>query len=265
MTIADVHFAIGKTHDVCQDYGLADDSGETAYAIVCDGCSASKDTDIGARLLARAALHIDPLFPEWFLSRADTFRVALGLPLETLDATLLQVRATDLGDAVVTVWGDGVVVARRRDGTGYDHWVLSFNNNAPEYLSYRLDPDRFAAYKKAGCGVLSIDSSIPGSILGHPKGVHFYGVFHRDEYDVVLVMSDGAESFQRREGTRLVPVPLTDVLDQVLDFKVLTHAFLRRRLGRFLGRFCPDNGWQHYDDFTVGGLVLDAPPQAVTP
>ena len=49
----DAFFSIGKTHMVCQDYAR---SGTTRaghpYAIVCDGCSSSPDTDLGSRFLA---------------------------------------------------------------------------------------------------------------------------------------------------------------------------------------------------------------------
>lgn len=270
MAIADVSFSIGKTHDVCQDYGVADDPGQSglsepdAVAVVCDGCSSSPDTDMGARLLARSAIITRPFDPNAIIQRADQYRAALELDPHALDATLLMARETSESDAEVFVCGDGVVVARRRDGTGYDFWTLSFNLNAPEYLSYRLDTDRYAEYQKAGGGVLTVSGKCPpvGDCLqARVQGVHFSRVFPRAVYDVVLVMSDGAESFQKRDGTRLVPVPLTDVLDQVLDLKVLTPGFLRRRMGKFLGKFCVANGWQHYDDFAVGGLVLDPPEE----
>ena len=282
MSIADVHFAIGKTHDVCQDYGLAHDAGQTgldgylAGAVVCDGCSSSPDTDWGARFLARAAVNTwQPFQALSVVQRADHFRQNLELAPEALDATMLLIRETPTGDAKVTVQGDGVVVARFRDGSGYKSWSISFSLNAPDYLSYRLKPARYAAYRAAGGGVKTItmnDGSVyqswPPMLVNEPQtlvpDLTFDANFSRAEYDVVLVMSDGAESFQKREGTRFVPVPLADVLAQVLDFKTLTHGFIKRRVGRFLTKFCPQNGWQHNDDFAVAGLVLD-PPVGSTP
>lgn len=279
MTIADVHFAIGQTHGVCQDYGLADDPGQSglsdylAYAIVCDGCSSSPDTDWGARFLARAgASAFRPFDALNVVQRADIYRKTLELDPHALDATLLLIRETENRDAEVIVYGDGVVVARKRDGSGYQSWAISFNLNAPAYLTYLLEPDRLAAYRRAGGGVKTIVenngtaySSSPPTRVSNPDEIvpdlnpAFYRVFSRAEYDLVLVMSDGAESFQKRDGTRFVPVPLADVLYQVMDFKTLTHGFIKRRLGRFLGKFCPQNGWAHNDDFAVAGMVLDAP------
>lgn len=263
MPVTDVCYAIGKTHDVCQDYGVASDpdwDSGPAYVVASDGCSSSPDTDMGARFLARAATLFSGFDPLAIILKADGYRKAMDLPPQCLDATLLssQVRPED-GGAVVFVSGDGVVVGRKRDGSGYDHWVLTYNHNAPAYLSYLLDPGRLKSYLDGGCGKLKIEGS------EHPQpeepvlGLNFVRGFDSAEYDLVLVMTDGVTSFQRREGTCFVPVPLSDVLAQILDFKTLTPGFIRRRMGKFLTKFCPQNGWHHTDDITVAGIVLDPP------
>lgn len=46
---------IGHDHTVCEDYALADTFLDTAYAVVCDGCSASPEVDFGARCMAMSA------------------------------------------------------------------------------------------------------------------------------------------------------------------------------------------------------------------
>ncbi len=49
----DCFYSIGHSHKVCEDYALSGTIGDTlAYAVVCDGCSSSKQVDVGARLLA---------------------------------------------------------------------------------------------------------------------------------------------------------------------------------------------------------------------
>ena len=50
----DSYFTNGKVNKVCQDYVI---HGETPvpYVILCDGCSSSKFTDVGARILAHSA------------------------------------------------------------------------------------------------------------------------------------------------------------------------------------------------------------------
>ena len=47
---------IGATHSLCEDYVIAQSEGH--YVILSDCCSSSPDTDIGARLLVKAAENI---------------------------------------------------------------------------------------------------------------------------------------------------------------------------------------------------------------
>ena len=59
----DTFYSTGKSHQVCEDYVVAN----CRYPIIClsDGCSSSKDTDVGSRLIVRSALddrHINGQF-----------------------------------------------------------------------------------------------------------------------------------------------------------------------------------------------------------
>jgi hypothetical protein len=49
----DVFSSIGKTHQVCEDYVMKGDK-PFPYVILCDGCSSSRNTDVGARILANS-------------------------------------------------------------------------------------------------------------------------------------------------------------------------------------------------------------------
>ena len=80
--------------------------------------------------------------------------------------------------------------------------------------------------------------------------------FPTDLYDLVLLLSDGAESFHTKDGQ---PVELDLVLAQIFDFKGFAGQFLGRRCGRFLSSFCAENGWKHDDDFTVAGIYVGEP------
>jgi len=273
----DACFAIGKTHKVCQDYALA---GKTAndrsFAVVCDGCSSSPDTDFGARLLTRAAVQHLSTFGEGFDSEraawlADGWRTALNLPSTALDATLMAAFETDDKQVRIIVAGDGVVAARRRDTGLYDYWAVRYPSGAPGYLTYLLDPERKKAFLDQTQGMRAIEVSWgipdaperpPPTAFGWDEGDNGpVWTLDRDPavYDLVVVMSDGVESFQRPAGTRLESIPLREVLDQVMSVKGGTGEFLTRRLNRFLTKFCTQNGWQHYDDFAVAGLFLDPP------
>jgi len=194
---------------------------------------------------------------------------------------------TPEGNGEVFAYGDRVIAARRRDGTGIDYIVIECSKNAPTYLSYLIKdaPAEGAerplqVFQRLGGGVRtqisygpdhdpikSVDTfwTTVGTLAkmdfldkeGSTKDYGLHWVFDHRKYDVVVVMSDGAESFQRREGTRLVTIPVKEVIDHVFALKNTTPGFLQRRLKRFLTKFCVQNGWQHNDDFAVGGIVLE--------
>jgi hypothetical protein len=77
-----------------------------------------------------------------------------------------------------------------------------------------------------------------------------------DAIDLVLLFSDGVESFTDESG---VQVPLHAVLDEVLGFKNYTGQFIARRSARFL-KDAAARGWKHSDDFSCAGIYLGDTP-----
>lgn len=293
---ADSFFAQGKTHMVCQDYAT---SGVTErghrYAIVCDGCSSSPDTDIGARLVARsAALEMRTVcFGEqvnggWgsdsmrlvgrerrIIDTAANAANEIDVDLRCLDSTLVAAyRSTDKrqGHPVregvrVSMRGDGVAVARGRDG-GFAMYVVDHEKNAPRYLSYELEKDRLEGYLKkygqrsrrrlymSGSGWMD---EFTTEFEGHPSDQFFPA----EEFDLVVVLSDGVQTFQRmaRTGTSkmLEDVPVEQVVERLLKIKGTKGEFLKRRCRKFLSNYCALNEWQHYDDFSAAAIWMGEP------
>lgn len=286
---ADYFFRMGSTHAICQDYAIAGvhESGR-AYAMVSDGCSGeaipgqpgSPFTDYGSRLLIRSAWmqrvnilagDFDPkLIAE--ISRASA--AVLGLPRRALDATLLV--AYETPDPCAVPWarantrvtvrqtGDGVVAARLRKSGDLICYTTSFDNNMPFYLSYLLDPEGLKRYyvecrekTLTGYGRTGDkweELSVVPMATDRAEVTQEFS-FDKNDYDLVLIMSDGAESFQRGSES----VPLTEVIDQLFLMKNYEGEFLTRRCSRFLQKFCAENGWKHSDDFSVAGIYLPAP------
>lgn len=251
MPVTDVHFAIGKTHKVCQDYGVA----TSDFVAVADGCSSSPHTDIGARILAHAALKSGD--PYQVADIATKGRLALDLPPESLDATLLTARRLDFG-VEARIFGDGLIVGVHRNG-GYVCHQHTYSHNAPAYLSYLTDTSRLNAYMAAK-GTMTIRTWEPDcqdsreyTSVANPESVFTYR-FPSSQFSLVCLMTDGADSFQVRSGTGFEPVPMCEVLAQVLDFKSISPGFVQRRLQKFFGKFCPVNQWTHTDDFTLGAI-----------
>lgn len=305
-TISDSAFAIGYSHAVCEDYALH--RWDEHVAILSDGCSSSPDTDWGARLLCRAALQEvqearqrDKVFQELqaepdpvpdslkrffdlelvdIILKANEWRESLGLPSAVLDATLGLVRVTASQQIEVLLAGDGVVAARRRDGTGLDYWVVDCSLNAPTYLSYLVkqardgeDLDPMERFQKMGGGIRKVTACSPERLptveedgvwsrLGTDnqqkddvENLALSWTFSPEGYDVVAVFSDGVESFMRPDGPTFRPVPVEEVLAELMDFKQLTVGFAERRLQRFLRKTCVSRGWKHYDDLSIAAVA----------
>jgi hypothetical protein len=285
----DAFFAIGKTHKVCQDYARAGRTPDgLPYAIVCDGCSSSPDTDFGARLLAAATeRHMpaicrgDASFQEReskILSLAWDAATAVSVPARALDATLIAAYPREYAGmgkvgVAVSMRGDGVIVSRTREGK-FMVDVIDHLENAPRYLNYDLDGDRLAGYlrrfgdesvsKYYHSGLGRDDDgkwlgNSPTMFEGHPRD-WFFPAF---DFDLVMVLSDGVQTFQRvvRTGTSksLEDVPVEDVVEQLIKIKGTKGEFVTRRCQKFLNKFCVENEWQHADDFSVAAIWMDEP------
>lgn len=273
---ADRYFAIGTTHAVCQDFALTSSRGGRSAVYVSDGCSDSPHSDFGARFLATSAALLFGDTDDWpmtALGSARCMAASCNLSERCLHATLLAARQYDYG-AAVRAYGDGVIAARRRDGT-IEHAVIVCPMGAPDYPVYRLRAERYSDYQLAlrecvregkSDGRKRVEVYVNGeshSDLEHTKLFHpVEFTFPADEYDLVAVMSDGACSFQRLDGAKTVAVPVWDVVQQVMAVGNAKGEFVVRRVRNgFLNRHCRKHGWTHYDDFAVGMIHLGDLPE----
>jgi hypothetical protein len=148
----DAYYEIGSSHRVCEDYALAGQYEDMAYAIVSDGCSSSENSDVGARLLSHIAkgaliclkgrgLLDNALFPDTFrelvVGKSIEIKKSLGLSTDAFDATLLvsivyNNKVTYLG------WGDGyfILVIDNNSIIAYD---IKYSSGAPYYISYEMN------------------------------------------------------------------------------------------------------------------------------
>lgn len=281
---ADFHFTIGNTHKICQDYAKAgnDEGGVgSAYAVLSDGCSSSPDTDIGARHMVLAGTE-NLLYEygnevDWAHVAQRAQAAALHsrlLSAACIDATLLSLRQCEeclyegfrLTDKhiLAALAGDGVLAARRRDGT-LQYWVVRCEPGeggvAPPYPSYLLDPERLRRYISAGHGVTTLSEFLDGELVGairksvHPEDFGWKVILTAAEYDFVAVLSDGVESFYTKNSSgRVTHIPLPEVLRELLAIKNGKGQFVTRRCQRFFRSFCPQNGWVNTDDFSMAAI-----------
>jgi hypothetical protein len=268
---SDSFFAIGRTHQICQDYCITGVKDTLPYAIVSDGCSASKDTDFGSRFLAKSAEHYvyssqvgDPKFIDLHASiiRSEGIRKSIEMESECLDATLL-VAKIEKNNIVVQVSGDGVIAARKKDGTLVIK-TIDYKDNAPLYLNYILDPVRrdllINAYDitKTITSYYCIGDTIDKATMIDPEVITEF-LFPIEDYSYVAVMSDGVQSFHQIQQTYTsktsVPVDVCAIVKGLMDFKGSAGSFVKRRCQKFL-KECGENDVYHDDDVSIGVISL---------
>lgn len=267
----DSHYTIGKSHLYCQDYLYQGWAG-FPYVILADGCSASSDSDVGARLLALNARRLLPQFAlaaadeaerrarHWRLGRRIVRRAAqqvreLGMSASILDATLL-VAWSDGATVYVHLYGDGCLAVRRADG-GVAVIEVEYAENAPYYLSYLLDPERQNLYRE------TIDQPAPAQ---HIHYLSETGIStRREHFDVATVFSfnlaalptvavatDGLRSFvdvELRERMNLLSMARA-----LLGFLDTDGAFVKHQLRQVLVDY-GQRGIFNLDDLSLGVFV----------
>jgi hypothetical protein len=250
------------TASPCQDYGWAQSEGDTAFALVADGCSTGGHTDLGARawtLAARSLLQwqagILQDIPSLQARLIEAAEPALRqLAFEDGFSTLLVLQAQ--GRKVhATFFGDGALLVRHRDGTrtliGIDYTA-----NAPEYLNYWRRSGVHETWEKSYAGQeLRITThrqtrdGQPPTVLERSRSValgpwQWSADIEQDGVELVMVATDGVDA---RDGG----LPVTG--GQLLGVKNPAGEFLKRRLGK-LARAWTEEATMPTDDLAVAGV-----------
>lgn len=265
--IADSFFAIGSTHRVCQDYATHWHRDHLALAIVCDGCSDSPKTDVGARLLAEtfsACVRSRTPAPKNFLKDSLTLFGAnmrnivrlLGMDTSWFDATLLAAIANEETQTLsLFVWGDGHLRIEHTNGkiTTLD---VDFheNRNAPYYPSYNMfRPNGRNDYEKA-YGKLKPNRVWNSEVEPPPFWNEEFPQFELPMLGIrsINLYSDGASSFLTATGTE---IPSEEITNQLQDYKVIGEGVLGRR-ARKCQKVWRREGTQHTDDIGIATLIF---------
>jgi len=235
---------IGASHEVCEDYAAS----LNGFAALADGCSIvtgedgsriNAHTDIGARLLVRAAFHHRheckiAMQHRLILNTADGYRRQLDLPIETLSATLLTLRHD--GDWVyATCCGDGLIAARLLNGEWRTFQFVY--PSRPYYLRYHLDSQ---ANPELPVRIFCFDERRADNYV---SGLQFSVA----EYDLVIAMSDGSSSFTK--ANQLVPFD-REFVTRLFDFRRMKGRFVLRHLRGVLKELDQD-GITNQDDISM--------------
>ena len=264
------YFEIGTSHTVCQDYSLDNSGTEGSIAILADGCSSNFDSDVGARILAHAALnqikdYSKIVNPQEIAFQSKFIFNYLRLPQPNLNATLLSISAFKRFG--VQVFGDGAIVAREKDTKDLFVVDLNYFSGAPFYLQYLLDSfnleswiEQYGKVFKYTSSYIRTNGDIEPTAERTLDSLGFDETFSFKDYDLVAVLSDGIKSFQHTDislqpygNTKKSDVDYLKVIRELFKFKIMGGAFVERRCNKFF-KDCKKLDWSHYDDFSIAAI-----------
>jgi len=266
---------IGKTHKICEDY-IISGYDPVPYIILADGCSSSKDTDVGARILCLIAQQYlkynrdsiqdidETKMGQYIINRADLLMIQLGLDNSALDATLI-IAYYDSKVLKIIMYGDGSIISVNNDRMKIE--TIDYTKNTPYYLSYNLNRKRRDIYysNKIIKTVtqhyyphedLQNDSLVVGTQDYDKEYISAY-VIEPDENTTVLICSDGISTFFNKEQSEFLH--LRDFVNDFTSFKTLKGEFLKRRLLSKKGAITKlkQKGYEHLDDLSIGAFTIE--------
>lgn len=288
---ADHHYEIGTSHAACEDYAMSGTRDGLSYAILADGCSSSKDSDVGARLLCHTAknamlyLHrqgrlkdehyASEVFPsvlrEMVVMKALEIRASLGLAHEAFDATLLAAFCSE-GHRGDPAWGyigfgDGVAVLRYPDG-GSRVFRAEYESGAPYYLSYGMSKERDEAYRQTchESRVNTVTDFNPDGgrrLLRTDKWEPFTDYTFFMSHDIaidspsqIVLFSDGVASYEHfDEAGGRTHRECIDIVEEAMLYKSVSGEFVKRRM-RAMAKSMRTRGYEHYDDVSCAAVHI---------
>ena len=252
---ADSHYIIGSSHQYCQDYTRHGQNEKYAWGIVCDGCSGSTDSDVGARLLAHMA---EKVLKAVGPKEIDVIQNALQVEFQSIldyfgnsfsfDSTLLLM-VYDKSKNVLHfyIWGDGHYYVKKKNGEAFFGSII-YSNGAPFYLSYRWlnKEDEYETcfgsnYAEWTDEFFQNGVSIESGKAEGVKRVHFVIDNAASTIEFVSITSDGLSSI---EGGNLL---------EFFNFKSFNGDFVKRRFTGF-SRYLKKNQLFHTDDLSMAAI-----------
>lgn len=259
----DTFIEIGNQHKECEDY-IVSGNDPTPYIILSDGCSTANNTEMGARILCHLAKQYlkynqDNLesidywkLGHWVIHNAEQTARQLGLSISCLTATLIV--AFEIEKHIrIMIYGDGSFIEVSPKMTKIHS--VEFERNAPYYLAYLIDDQRFKLYDEINPNKYYISKSTENSDemkfqSAYDSPIEFF--VHTDVFPLVLITSDGIDSFL--EGTN--HFDSMDIIKDCITFKNTKGEFLKRRMNKQMKTFAK-NGIGHFDDLSLGAFLKE--------
>ncbi|MFW6121984.1 MAG: protein phosphatase 2C domain-containing protein [Petrotogales bacterium] len=283
---SDSCFVQGHSHSVCEDYVISNErvNGDIVgdpFVVLCDGCSSSPNTDIGARLLAIAAMQsldiLDGqnaptlLFCHAVYEKTHSYCRSMSISEDCLLSTLIVVKYIEesrVRGFNVIMFGDGAIATQRKTGSRIDVETFEYTSGAPYYLNYHFNEKKKQQYyDNFGLSILqNVYHLNPGQdtavhyvkdrLINRPPDVPFIWCrfYSLDDISMIAVMSDGIKSFiDLSKGVRS-NYDIVHVLSSILFFRATNGVFVKRRMKKGLKKMEKEKKI-HEDDISIGVIV----------
>ena len=268
MKINTDHYYTGKSrHKPCEDYAVSGMK-SLPYAVLSDGCSSSVGSHMGAMLLSQSvSKHFQQIFTNYhqpcepdykkmgksIISQAFFLSRFLNLPQTALDATLMIAFYKD-NFVYVYVYGDGFIIAQKKDEPEPRIIEISFETNAPYYLSYQLDKARNQQYE-IEMNAMKIIKTQEKKLKVRYDTPLFYK-FSVLEFSTIIIGSDGLGSFVDKINFDKGLVPATNIIREFTKFKNFNGEFIKRRARRAVNTY-EKQGIVNTDDISLSGIHIN--------
>jgi sulfur relay (sulfurtransferase) DsrF/TusC family protein len=194
----------------------------------------------------------------WIIHNAELVAKQLGLPKNSLDATLIIAYQNREDNIRVHMYGDGCII-EFFETSGYKFHQIDYSKNAPYYLSYKIDPERHKLFEEMGQEKIiktwfqnvGWETNVE-KVNYDTNSVFNFDLNYMDNYSKMkglLLTSDGFISFIEKGQ----PEPL-NILDYTPDFymfKTTKGEFLKRRATVAIKQLAKEN-IHNYDDLSIG-------------
>lgn len=258
----DSFFRKGYSHQICEDYALNDNKNLFTF-IVSDGCSNSKHTDIGSRLLTWSAKEVIDSIGEEIINLSPS-RIGkliidkayisiknLNIPPSSLDATLLIGFVNKEDNTLhVLVFGDGAIFYKKKN-QDFEYKIFEYSKNYPFYLSYLLYPNGKENFdnKEQIKTIRTKEEEVECESLYVSK----YS-FSIEELDWLFLSTDGVDNvFNLLDHQQIEDFKLHN---EITNFKNFNGEFIKRRMKRAF-KVLNKESYDNNDDFSVAGIYLN--------
>jgi len=290
----DGYYEIGASHSICEDYILISKPNENfCFGIICDGCTGSPSTEMGARIIAHHAkkaidelYKFDPFFATQNIQplvmpiakkiisgEAENSARFLGLPIECLDVTTWILLTSKKGEDItfsVMGWGDGQIIVRKKNS--FCIYVVNYPSQAPFYLNYYFNDVRMETYKKNFSPDLEFSLIVstagtvddPGNkrmISKEIRPCNTPTVLHllnnpQDPIISVSICSDGFKTFNSGLNPETEEYgSLIWASERIIDYQSFEGVFVERRMKALARRDAKEN-IKHHDDIGMVSVLL---------